>query len=526
MPLTPPHTPRNQKGLTLFEVTIAASLMGILTIIAIPAVRQALSAQQLSNQTKQAVINQKIANALQSFSNDPSRRLTETQTDTSALNPFSPLSAGLCNIALSEAAPVFCLPHPFHDPSNSYSFAIINPNTPVLETADPKNLAYHLNLHGVPLNLANDDNSSAHNVRVYQKLPSQQTSMPFLFNSFSANPANPSSTPAPDNNPLSASNIILDYDVAAIYSTNCPRANPKCNKSEPGSLPNLKQTTTFESSALKDLHGDSLLSDLTWTPPPAAIGPVLISTLPAELERLSSLRLQIATISQAIKNYASSNLRPSHCSQASPPVLEATNPSSPFFRSSSPAPSLSPLPKPTCFNGSLSTDPSSTIPDLRFVAAPSYIPSEYLDPILQANLNKPLTPQAIPDPIEHNRVVGARYGCYDGWYPLSSWASAIGITPAMSFTPWGGLIEYCADYSPSYYNPSSSYSINPSKPIAAAPHIAAIRFNSRLSLGRNPLRDINTPNPSIQSDSLRCFSWSAASTCSESTPHIIIPITP
>lgn len=70
-------------------------------------------------------------------------------------------------------------------------------------------------------------------------------------------------------------------------------------------------------------------------------------------------------------------------------------------------------------------------------------------------------------------------GCRDGWYDLSTETAiltAAGLTPAVDGkTAWGGRIEYCRDY-----DPANNQSPN------ASPHLAAIRFNSNISLGLAP----------------------------------------
>lgn len=74
---------------------------------------------------------------------------------------------------------------------------------------------------------------------------------------------------------------------------------------------------------------------------------------------------------------------------------------------------------------------------------------------------------------------GTNQGCRDGWYDLSTDTEilpAAGLTPsADGKTAWGARIEFCRDY-----DPAGAQSPN------AAPHLAAIRFHSSVSLGLAP----------------------------------------
>lgn len=68
-------------------------------------------------------------------------------------------------------------------------------------------------------------------------------------------------------------------------------------------------------------------------------------------------------------------------------------------------------------------------------------------------------------------------GCRDGWYDLSS--AAVNVLPTVGLsreefgmTAWGGRIEYCRDYDPTFAGPPNS-----------APHYAALRINKSPSNG-------------------------------------------
>jgi prepilin-type N-terminal cleavage/methylation domain-containing protein len=70
-------------------------------------------------------------------------------------------------------------------------------------------------------------------------------------------------------------------------------------------------------------------------------------------------------------------------------------------------------------------------------------------------------------------------GCYDGWYPLNS--ATVNVLPQLglgqseySSTAWGGRIEYCRDYDPTYAG-----ALTP-------PHYAALRIHQSVSTASNP----------------------------------------
>lgn len=75
---------------------------------------------------------------------------------------------------------------------------------------------------------------------------------------------------------------------------------------------------------------------------------------------------------------------------------------------------------------------------------------------------------------------GINQGCRDGWYDLSN--GSVLVLPEIGLgvqeygtTAWGGVVQYCRDYDPLA-----------SKVADAAPHVAAIRINSSVSLGIAP----------------------------------------
>jgi len=77
-------------------------------------------------------------------------------------------------------------------------------------------------------------------------------------------------------------------------------------------------------------------------------------------------------------------------------------------------------------------------------------------------------------------VPGTNQGCRDGWYDLSN--GLVRVLPAIGLaaqefgtTAWGGTVHYCRDYDP-----------NGTKVADVAPHFAAIRIHSAVSLGLAP----------------------------------------
>lgn len=73
-------------------------------------------------------------------------------------------------------------------------------------------------------------------------------------------------------------------------------------------------------------------------------------------------------------------------------------------------------------------------------------------------------------------------GCHDGWYQLN--AANVNVLAQLAFdasiygvTEWGGRIEYCRDYDPAATGTGSA---------DTAPHYAALRIHTNVSLGSHP----------------------------------------
>jgi len=77
------------------------------------------------------------------------------------------------------------------------------------------------------------------------------------------------------------------------------------------------------------------------------------------------------------------------------------------------------------------------------------------------------------------KAPGPNQGCRDGWYDLSTDQTilpGVGLTTTeYGQTAWGGPIEYCRDYDPTG-----------NKAPDAAPHLAALRIHSSVSIGSAP----------------------------------------
>jgi len=70
-------------------------------------------------------------------------------------------------------------------------------------------------------------------------------------------------------------------------------------------------------------------------------------------------------------------------------------------------------------------------------------------------------------------------GCYDGWYSLNSGTvnvlSQLGLGQSeYGVTAWGGVIQYCRDYDPTYAG------------VLVQPHYAALRINQSVSTAASP----------------------------------------
>jgi hypothetical protein len=326
------------------------------------------------------------------------------------------------------------LPVPVQLSGQGINFGIAPPGETQFHTLTP-----FLVREGLPPSLHNDDGSASRRVRTFQMAPQTGIAMVPLFGS-------------------SGPMVRLTYDYGVIYQTNCPRADTTCNIS--GQVP-------------RDRGGSARIGNNLLVPGqhanfqsrPSDVAVTFVSTLEVEMEKLAEFARQIQEIRDTMTAYRATG--PHRCPTAwlNDPVTGVY-----AFGNRNPVPMC-----------------------LRDCAA-----GEDCDRFI--DYNDPRWPSQSLATQEKNVN---RQGCWDGWYRLGRdlnqpFLRALGLlavppggifySPGTTrgFTPWSGVIEYCADYEP---NVHSGYTAD------QPPHMAALRFtidvrDPRINLGFIPQEEL------------------------------------
>lgn len=174
------NTSSNQRGLTLVELAIAVSVVGVLGMILGPMINSWMTARAQAYQEKVKLDNQSVVTALLNFAanNTASGRLSAPYTGSGrTLAVYDPADATAPGIALSTA----------------------------------------LTQTGLAPGEINDDNTTSKRVRVYQLVAGLTRAEPLYFRS----------------GPV----VTLTYDYGAIYMTDCPVATTTCNPTPATGIP-------------------------------------------------------------------------------------------------------------------------------------------------------------------------------------------------------------------------------------------------------------------------------------------------
>lgn len=171
---------RNQRGMTLIELAVAVSVVGLLSLILGPMINSMMTARAQAYQEKVKLDNQSIVTALLNFTanNTMAGRLPAPYSGSGrALAVYNPADGTAAGIALSTA----------------------------------------LTQTGLASGEINDDNTAAKHVRVYQLVAGLTRAEPLYFRS--------------------GPSVVLTYDYGAVYMTECQVATTTCNPTPATGIP-------------------------------------------------------------------------------------------------------------------------------------------------------------------------------------------------------------------------------------------------------------------------------------------------
>lgn len=180
-------TRRRSQGFTLIELILSVTLLGILTIMVTPFFKMLMGARAQAYAQEQALIDQKVANALLAYAGS--------------------------NTLLGQ------LPAPYT--GGSYKSTVFNPTDATATSLQPYLLGGNLNP-----NFVNNDAAASKRVRVYQKVSGLTHTMPMYGQS----------------GPV----VTLNYDFGVVYMTICPLDNssPSCNPNSATGIPGYSPVLT------------------------------------------------------------------------------------------------------------------------------------------------------------------------------------------------------------------------------------------------------------------------------------------
>lgn len=330
------------------------------------------------------------------------------------------------------------LPAPYQLSTSGINFGIAPTTGTATNTLTP-----FLSQQGIPPSLFNGDGTASDRVRSYQMAPDTATVQAPLFG---------------NSGPL----VTLSYDYGAVYQTNCPRANATCNASGqiPRDLGGAARTGNFALTPGQHASFQSRDSDTAVT---------FVSTLELEKKKLAAFAQQIDEIRTTMAAYRASGKHRCPNSAYNDPYPDGVY----VFDNTNPVP--------MCIRDCFGQEDCD----------------RFIDP------SDPRWPSPAAATNEKNLN---RQGCWDGWYRLGrdfnqEFLRGLGLRAASGapythsttagFTPWGGVIEYCADYEPLV---ASGYTAE------VAPHVAAIRFAA-------DVRNLTTNLGSLPAGQVVVLSW-------------------
>lgn len=175
------------RGFTLIEMLIAVMLFGLLSLMLSPTFRTFMTARDQAYKERQTFVNNKIAQAMQEFAEQP-----------------------------PPATPIGVLPAPWTNTSGRFFLAPVN-----MTTGSTTSVMPYAQAQGLTTSEFNDDGSAAARVRVYQRAQGIPVDS-YLF--FQGGPP-----------------VSLNYDLGVVYMTACARAQT-CNAS--ATTPTTQTTPT------------------------------------------------------------------------------------------------------------------------------------------------------------------------------------------------------------------------------------------------------------------------------------------
>lgn len=258
-----------QSGFTLVEILVVSLLIGLLSWTFAPSMKSIIGLKELSNRSQQLAINQKIAAAMLSWSEE-----------TSSLNPNT------------SAPNRGALPEPCLMSSPKLYYGVPGSATCLEKTVVP-----YLQQQGIPASQMLTDGTANANVRVFQKL----TSSTMLVQPGLLYPAGPT--------------VDLNYDFGVVYSTTCGQTS--CGTASTKVVPTA--------NILKEDSANLGNPDPAWAPQATDYGVVYLSTLPLQKKLLQSTSKNITNIIAALKSYyATKGVYPT---DGCPSVLTSSSPS-------------------------------------------------------------------------------------------------------------------------------------------------------------------------------------------------------
>lgn len=242
---------KKQQGFTLFEIILAVSLLGALSMTLTPAFKTFLAVKDSATRDTEAAINQRVVKALLAWSENA--------------GPGSGLMG--------------TLPAPCSHTTDKVFYAATH-----LTRGCGTTLAPYLMQENIAAGSTNTDGRAGQNVRVYQRL----TGLGQYVGIFG--PSGPA--------------VFLPYEVAAVYSTNCNKT-ATCGLTKLGVVP-----ATGVLTSVTDAYG-GVLANPAWapvepvgTPVGSVYGLAYGSTLPMQKKLLQATADRLLQIRDAMKAYA------------------------------------------------------------------------------------------------------------------------------------------------------------------------------------------------------------------------------
>lgn len=263
-----PRTVRAQQaGFTLVETIIAVALLGILSLSAGSAFKAFMTARHNAYVAEQAAINQKIANALMNKARiGPVLRADYADADQEPDGVPGTLQSP-CTVSTSK---VF--------------YSIYNPGFTSTVCQSTRHLRDYLIQQGLnPDRGVNDDGTASRNVRLYQRVGGL-TQDAFIFGK-------------------GGPKVTLNYDFGVVYLTNCGFNRP-CNQTAASATNPPRSAPPTGTATVDDYAARLTLSNFTtWKAGNYDIAPVMVSTLPIQMELMESTAKSLLELKSAFQRY-------------------------------------------------------------------------------------------------------------------------------------------------------------------------------------------------------------------------------